>query len=307
MTGLSNYTANNLLNWLAGGIVEPALPSVWVALFTAVGTDAGTGFTEVSGGSYARIQIAGSNTTSGSTAAANSWLHFSATPSWIQPGMEIYNANASNLLAITSGTTVSSVNSTVVIMSASVPASNTVNSGDSIVFTAFGQPTGTAPATMTNVSTITFPQATLNWGTVIAFGLYDAVTSGNLLLWDFLGNYSWLPFTASSVGSGAGGVFTSKAHGYSAGDPVVVTSEYGGTLPTASQGTLISYTVNYCNTVTTDTFTLSANSILADQGTGNAVWTSSTGDGSDRKIVMQSIPQNVTASFSNSTLTTSAA
>lgn len=32
-----------------------------------------------------------------------------------------------------------------------------------------------------NDADITFPQATLNWGTVSHFGLYDASTSGNLL------------------------------------------------------------------------------------------------------------------------------
>lgn len=33
----------------------------------------------------------------------------------------------------------------------------------------------------TNDADITFPQAGANWGTVTHFGLYDAVTSGNLL------------------------------------------------------------------------------------------------------------------------------
>jgi hypothetical protein len=42
------------------------------------------------------------------------------------------------------------------------------------------------------------PQATASWGTVIAFALYDA-SSGNLLLWDYLGNFAWLPATVSSA------------------------------------------------------------------------------------------------------------
>lgn len=32
-----------------------------------------------------------------------------------------------------------------------------------------------------NTNTITFPTATANWGTVVAVGLFDAVTAGNLL------------------------------------------------------------------------------------------------------------------------------
>lgn len=43
----------------------------------------------------------------------------------------------------------------------------------------------TAPAsgaTETNAE-VAFPQATADWGTVVAFGIFDAVTSGNLLYW----------------------------------------------------------------------------------------------------------------------------
>ena len=40
----------------------------------------------------------------------------------------------------------------------------------------------TAGAT-SNSNAITFPQATGNWGTVVALGIFDASTSGNLLAW----------------------------------------------------------------------------------------------------------------------------
>lgn len=53
MTGLTNYSAFNVLNYLTGQKAMPALPAIYLALFTAVGTDVGTGFTEVSGGAYA--------------------------------------------------------------------------------------------------------------------------------------------------------------------------------------------------------------------------------------------------------------
>lgn len=35
----------------------------------------------------------------------------------------------------------------------------------------------------TNSGTITFPTASATWGTVVAFGLFDAPTGGNLLIW----------------------------------------------------------------------------------------------------------------------------
>ncbi len=34
-----------------------------------------------------------------------------------------------------------------------------------------------------NAADITFPQATADWGTVTHLGLFDAATSGNLLMW----------------------------------------------------------------------------------------------------------------------------
>lgn len=302
MTGLANYSANNLLDWLSGSVAEPSLPSVYCALFTAVGTDAGTGFTEVSGGSYARVQVAGNVSTNNTTANGNNTLHFSSVPSWIVAGMYIYDATAPTV--IPSGTYVSSTTSTTVVMSGNASGSG-VGNGDSIVFSAFAAPTGTAPSSITNNAVITFPQATANWGTVIAWALYDASSSGDLLLWDFLGAYNWLPGYMTSVGSGNGGVFSTHAHGYSNGDPIVATVEYGGTFPTVTQESLTSYVVNYAANVTTDTFTLSTSS--SSPGSGNAVWTSTTGAFNVRKIVQQSIPQNVTASFAASALTALAA
>ena len=35
----------------------------------------------------------------------------------------------------------------------------------------------------TNSSDITFPQATADWGTIVAVGIFDAETGGNLLMW----------------------------------------------------------------------------------------------------------------------------
>jgi len=40
--------------------------------------------------------------------------------------------------------------------------------------------------TTRNAVAITFAVPTANWGTVTAFGLFDAATAGNLLVWDLL-------------------------------------------------------------------------------------------------------------------------
>lgn len=43
--------------------------------------------------------------------------------------------------------------------------------------------TGTGGATSNNAA-ITFPAPSADWGTIVAFGLFDALTGGNLLIWD---------------------------------------------------------------------------------------------------------------------------
>lgn len=45
---------------------------------------------------------------------------------------------------------------------------------------------GTNPTIKANGTAVTFPRATAAWGTVQAFGIFDASTSGNLLFWGTL-------------------------------------------------------------------------------------------------------------------------
>lgn len=160
--------------------------------------------------------------------------------------------------------------------------------------------TSTDPTTLSNSGTtnaaITFPTATANWGTVVAFGLYDAATGGNLLAWGWLGAYSWLPTTISSASPG---VFTAHAHGFAANDPVVFSVVFGGTAPTSSGGALGSNNVSVVVSPTTDTFTLTTS--------GTAVNTSTTGNGMVRKIVQQSVPSGVQPSFASGQLVLQAA
>ena len=61
MAGLTDFASAEYLNFVTGQLVTPALPGIWMGLFTTAPTsDSGvTGAVEVSGGSYARVQIAG--------------------------------------------------------------------------------------------------------------------------------------------------------------------------------------------------------------------------------------------------------
>ena len=283
MAGATDYTASNILNYITGQITVPALPSVWIGLFTTAPTSdlATTGATEVSGGSYARVQAAGQLAAS---SASTTIITFGAVPAWVQPGMSVRDVTTP--ANVPAATTVSSVTATTVTCNNTVSGVGT----DTIRFSAFTPPvasSGAEPATVAelvqNGSIVTFPQATASWGTAVAFGLFDAATSVNCLAWDWLGNFKWIPFSCTNASPG---VLTVVAHGYTNGDPVVVSAKYGGVLPTTAGSWSGALTVA---STTTDTFTAGVN-------------TTSTGDGLVRKILQQPIAINVTASFAAATL-----
>jgi len=46
--------------------------------------------------------------------------------------------------------------------------------------------TAASAGASSNSADITFPQATADWGTVVAVGILDALTAGNLLMWSLL-------------------------------------------------------------------------------------------------------------------------
>lgn len=133
-----------------------------------------------------------------------------------------------------------------------------------------------APVSTSNSGNITFPAATADWGTVTAFGGFDAASAGNLLWWDYMGAYSWLPFTGTLASPC---VLTAPGHGYSNGDTVVVSAEYGGVLPTGTWTGLLTVA-----NVTTNTFTAGVNA-------------SAVGNGMVRKVSAQVISNGTTASF----------
>lgn len=95
---------------------------------------------------------------------------------------------------------------------------------------------------------ITFATATAPWGKCVAFGIFDAASSGNLLYWgELLGTQQ--VFTADSSTD----FITCTAHGYSDGQLVEVESD-GGTVP----GGLADDTEYYVRDSTANTFKLTA-------------------------------------------------
>lgn len=104
-----------------------------------------------------------------------------------------------------------------------------------LVTSAWGTPSGVSPVQVSNNQLISFPQATADWTTPInpvwAVGLFDALTGGNMLSWDWVGSGAWQPFTISP---GSPGLITCPGHGFSNSSRVIATSEYGGSVPLIS-------------------------------------------------------------------------
>lgn len=295
MAGLSDYTAKNLLSYISGQIPVPTTPSVWLALFTAAPTsDAGSGGTEVGGSGYARVQVAGALAAGSSFTTSSGTITLgSSAPSWLTSLGG--NGQGCNIYDVTKGAQIGSIGSSGVsgttVNLATNSLANSTGSTDSLLFSAFSLPSassgsepGTTPANIANGASINFPTATASWGTVVAFGLYDAVSSGNLLAWDYLGNFKWSPFSCTLASPG---VFTVTDQTFTNGNGVVVTSKYGGTLPTTGGSFAGILTVAG---VSGNTFNVGVN-------------TTSIGDGQVRQVLQQPIAINVTASFAASALT----
>jgi hypothetical protein len=66
-----------------------------------------------------------------------------------------------------------------------------------------------AAGVKSNGTTITFATATANWGTIVAVGIFDAVTGGNLLYWATLTN-SRTVFNGDTVSFAAGDIVVTE-------------------------------------------------------------------------------------------------
>lgn len=130
MAAMSDFLENKLIDFIfrgqalgitgASAAAGTGPTNLYFALLTAAPSDTGGG-TEVTGGSYARVNVASSLVNYAGTQAA---------------------------------------------------ASTVASSGSS--------------GTTSNNGVITFPAPTANWGVVSHFGVYDASSAGNLLLWGAL-------------------------------------------------------------------------------------------------------------------------
>jgi hypothetical protein len=300
MPGLTDFTATALLNWATGAQGMPAVGSRFLGLFTTAPTsDSGvTGATEVSGGSYARVQIAGALAVSGSSGApstASATITLAATaPAWLLAlgtngsGVNVYDATAS----VTIGT-VSSISGTTVTLTGNSAHNGSLS--DSLLFSAFplasnssGSEPAVTPAAAATAASISFAQSSATWGTVTSFGVFDASSSGNLLWWDYLGNFKWSPFSCTSASPG---VLTCTDQTFVNGQFAVVTAKFGGTLPTTGGSWAGILTVAG---VSGSTFNLGVN-------------TTGTGDGLVRQVLEQLVGGSTTVTFASGQLTLSGA
>lgn len=117
MSSLTDVFENQLIDFIFRGQALTLPGSLHVGLFTVAAGEAG-GFTEVTGGSYARAAV------------VRSLANFAGTQA--------------------AGSTVAS--------------------------------SGTGGVTSNN-GVITFPAPTANWGSIVGFGIFDATTGGNLLIY----------------------------------------------------------------------------------------------------------------------------
>lgn len=113
--------------------------------------------------------------------------------------------------------------------------------------------TGAGPTVLHNGAIVNFPTPSATWGTIYAFGMYDALTVGNLVYWgDMVG-----PAQTGYCSSASPGLISAPAHGLAVNNTVRVWNPNNmgfATLPTG----INDETIYYVGTVpTTDTFTLS--------------------------------------------------
>lgn len=307
MPGFSDYTAEAVINWETGAAPMPsttAALSRYLALFVTAPTgDSGTGAVEVSGGGYARVQVAGQlqAAASGGSWTGTTLVLSGAAPAWLTAlgtnggnGVNVYDATGAANVG-----TVSTISGSTVILTGAV--AHTVFNSDYLQFSAFplasassGTEPSVAPSNVTNGAQVNFAQATGTWGggsMIPSWGVYDSSSSGDLICFDYMGNFKWIPFSCSSASPG---VLTcdSAADAPANSSTVVVTQKYGGSLPatTGNWGGLLTTAG-----LSSNTFNVGVN-------------TSSVGGGLFRQVTQFGpIGSGVTVSFNASNFTLTAA
>lgn len=302
MPGLTDLTATSLLNDATGAAPFPAIGSRWVGLFsTAPTSDSGvTGATELSGSGYARVQVAGAITVNGATLTSSPTLHVASVPAWLAAlgtgaggnGVNVYDATTLAQVGtiascVAAGTTITLTGN----------ASSAVGATDSLLFSAFplgsnssGSEPVTTPASVTNGAQVNFAQSTGVWSNSVAFGNFDAATTGNCKWWDYLGNFKWIPFTCTLASPGVLST-DATADAPANGLTVVVTAKFGGTLPTTGG--------SFAGLLTT--------AGLSGATFNVGVNTTSIGAGQFRQVVAMVVGSSTTVFFPTSSLTLTAA
>lgn len=146
-----------------------------------------------------------------------------------------------------------------------------------------------ASGLVSNTAAITYAQATGNWGDIIGLGIWDAVTSGNLLRKTYAVSGLWRTFTALASNE----ISTTPGHVFVNTDRVVVVALPGTVLPTGlTQGTLY-----YVITVSGNTFQLSLTS------GGAAINLTADGGGRVAKVIPTTVNTGSIPSFAIGTIT----
>ncbi len=149
--------------------------------------------------------------------------------------------------------------------------------------------TQTPTGTMASTPAITYPQAGQDWGTAIAFGLFDAAPtgSGNLLYWGYLGS---APVNFAS--SGSDDLMVAPAHGMTNNDDFRIEATPGGSLPSG----IVAGTTYYIVSGTVDTFRVAASQagVPIDIGAGSGVAVS---------LTSRTIQADDTAEFADGAIT----
>ncbi len=324
MTGLTTYSAQEALNWTTGDAAPAAVTTRYVGLFTAMPNDAGTGGAEIAYPGYARIALGPTAATATSPATSNntSTLTFAVGANVAPPAAPTLTANTTggslpSETVYVKITYVSAGGETTPSSEASVAVTGTTGQ---VVVTSPGATTGatgynvyassatgtetkqnsTAIAIGTNydINSIASGAAlpatnTASGGTAVGFGVWDALTAGNLISVGWLGNNAMFAFSATLASPGvftAPGVTSGSSPALADGASVAFTAKNtGSTLPSG----IVEGTMYAVAGLASDSFNVGVN-------------TTTTGGGLVQQVVPLAISAGVTPSFPASDITLSA-
>lgn len=144
-----------------------------------------------------------------------------------------------------------------------------------------GASTGTSGIT-TNAIAVTFPAPSANWGTVVAVGIFDATTSGNLKSWEFLttANSKFLFTAVASTDT-----FFAPGHNFANGEQVACRPKANSALPTGITANSLYYVISVSG----------ASFALATTAGGTAINITTDGAGEVIKVVPQNIVSGAAA------------